>query len=249
MPQRIWSLRVTVHMDICLLLGNNQLIARHVFRYRPKIWKPLVSSTMDQMLAALLAKESGSEWNAPDWCLSAVSAATESIRSAMYHWRMRHFEYAMDHGFCEFAALITKHAESIEERFFRQMMVVWYYGPIMFIFTSLGQSRTLGKRFLNTTMVAADIHNVSLPDWRRLTEKDLSPEYFEWIRPYHDMMPCGDPRAVPCSLPSCKRDGTEERKMYLCKGCKLVRYCCRNHQKKHWKFIHSQQCKSFRHQL
>eukprot|EP01084_Bolivina_argentea_P216022 366938_1 len=27
-----------------------------------------------------------------------------------------------------------------------------------------------------------------------------------------------------------------------CKGCMMVQYCCRRHQKKHWKYIHSQQC-------
>ena len=29
---------------------------------------------------------------------------------------------------------------------------------------------------------------------------------------------------------------------YICKGCRLIRYCCRKHQKIHWKQIHSQQC-------
>ena len=29
----------------------------------------------------------------------------------------------------------------------------------------------------------------------------------------------------------------------ICKGCKFVYYCCRNHQKKHWNSGHASQCK------
>lgn len=42
---------------------------------------------------------------------------------------------------------------------------------------------------------------------------------------------------APCSQP--------HRKMYICKRCRLVQYCCRRHQKKHWKFIHRQQCRNY----
>ena len=40
-----------------------------------------------------------------------------------------------------------------------------------------------------------------------------------------------------CTAWKCSRRGR-----YICKGCKLMRYCCRRHQKAHWKRIHSQQC-------
>eukprot|EP01084_Bolivina_argentea_P014472 27052_1 len=42
-----------------------------------------------------------------------------------------------------------------------------------------------------------------------------------------------------CGWIKCKIDAD---KLYVCKGCKLVQYCCRKHQKKDWKMIHSTQC-------
>lgn len=40
-----------------------------------------------------------------------------------------------------------------------------------------------------------------------------------------------------CALTGCSRNC-----QHICKGCKLVYYCSRNHQKKDWKIIHSTQC-------
>ena len=50
---------------------------------------------------------------------------------------------------------------------------------------------------------------------------------------------------APCAMIRDTED-TSSLKMYRCKGCRLIKYCCRSHQKKHWKFIHSQQCSSVR---
>eukprot|EP01084_Bolivina_argentea_P251057 420909_1 len=47
-----------------------------------------------------------------------------------------------------------------------------------------------------------------------------------------------------CTIQSEKqRDAT---KWYICKGCKLVYYCSKKHQKKHWNCAHSSQCKQLR---
>lgn len=49
---------------------------------------------------------------------------------------------------------------------------------------------------------------------------------------------------LPCYGMRLKSDGCHET-MYVCKGCRLIKYCCRKHQKKHWKFIHRWQCREY----
>eukprot|EP01084_Bolivina_argentea_P018485 34415_1 len=44
-----------------------------------------------------------------------------------------------------------------------------------------------------------------------------------------------------CEWKYCKQT-KKTKKLYRCKGCQLVTYCCKSHQKKHWKTIHSKQC-------
>eukprot|EP01084_Bolivina_argentea_P145382 254825_1 len=48
--------------------------------------------------------------------------------------------------------------------------------------------------------------------------------------------------ATPKSFCGWKFCAKTERKLYKCKKCRLVNYCCRNHQKKDWKHVHAQQC-------
>lgn len=52
-------------------------------------------------------------------------------------------------------------------------------------------------------------------------------------------------RSFFCGWPACKADGRKSGAPYKCGRCKLVRYCCRNHQKKHWRWIHRTQCMIF----
>eukprot|EP01084_Bolivina_argentea_P042549 78452_1 len=55
-----------------------------------------------------------------------------------------------------------------------------------------------------------------------------------------------------CGWNKCNKESNTQsleiksHKMYICKGCKLIYYCCRKHQKKDWKMIHSQQCLKMR---
>eukprot|EP01084_Bolivina_argentea_P006757 12789_1 len=42
-----------------------------------------------------------------------------------------------------------------------------------------------------------------------------------------------------------RKDYRRDAAWYICKGCKLVYYCSRKHQKKHWNSAHASQCKQF----
>lgn len=51
-----------------------------------------------------------------------------------------------------------------------------------------------------------------------------------------------NPKYFPCGWPLCSKLHSKWTPLKICSGCRMVRYCCKNHQKKHWKFVHSQQC-------
>eukprot|EP00483_Globobulimina_turgida_P004386 UN04395 len=48
-----------------------------------------------------------------------------------------------------------------------------------------------------------------------------------------------------CAYFKCKRyqqNKQKQKRLKICKGCKLMYYCCRKHQKRDWELVHSQQC-------
>merc|ERR1712228_1086851 len=66
-------------------------------------------------------------------------------------------------------------------------------------------------------------------------------------------IPDDDPRfddklyKLECAWMECNKLRSKNQKLYICKGCKLLAYCCRSHQKKHWNCSHTQQCIIKRH--
>ena len=54
---------------------------------------------------------------------------------------------------------------------------------------------------------------------------------------------CVNVSVQSCAWRHCKMDMAGKR-FKLCSGCRSVRYCCRSHQKRHWKEHHKYHCKS-----
>eukprot|EP01084_Bolivina_argentea_P308722 533924_1 len=86
----------------------------------------------------------------------------------------------------------------------------------------LSDANLLNRNYqiIKNKKIKASSHNIVSGDLTSVSDKIKTPKSFcKWIF-------CGN----------------TQRKLYKCKGCQLINYCCRKHQKQHWTYIHSQQC-------
>lgn len=230
-------------LNMCVHYISDSMLAQFVFRYRPSIWKPIVRGAISHFSFCLKNPEfhpksaKSSEYQQgklPEPCILAWT----SICTTMCHWGRRQFIYAMDNGLCNLIALVSN-------RIFRSnpllpmFAVAVYYGPLKFLeeldCAAHSVNKDLPIRFHKLVKSALLKHNGDT-----YLSKCHESEVTMYIESFYH---CHGPSMTTCALPSCTKT-KHDNVMYKCKRCRLVRYCCRRHQKKDWKLIHSQQCKS-----
>ena len=227
---------------ICHDLLHNHLILRHFFQ-QTELWKPLLSAVI-----AVLRLDPSARIDDSLWLMIA-----DSIK----YWMAKHFVFAFNN---ELSGLIgeyeTMASETVKDKDSTAVTVFTlfhypaiYYGGRCNYKSLLDDASYLCKEIINTIVenkraVFKDSRRTIVVD--RQYGQPTTPREFMTIlfrRDVKIMRECGWP---PCA-DSCQQRYASSREdmkpTFKCGGCNLIRYCCRNHQKKHWKLIHGQQCR------
>eukprot|EP01084_Bolivina_argentea_P015764 29535_1 len=221
----------TVHVWLCKLdaavslIMFNHLIFKRLFKSKNvDLWKIIV------MLSVFLLQN---DYTFPV-CFHFPMATIP-------YWKEKHFKYAIEHGL----------AWSV----LKQSKPTCPNSPKIFaVFLSVIQ------RGINKCKNSNELKNVLLSKIVNICSnvlnenKDIN-EYEKLMEMWHDIIHNFSENpfktnvaydlkhnvySASCGWPLCRKNAETFRK---CSQCKSIRYCSRNCQKKHWKFMHSKQCK------
>eukprot|EP01084_Bolivina_argentea_P134560 237332_1 len=215
------------------LLGKNRLILSKIFEMDQIIWKAFIYA-----LICLLAthntcfskkKKIKTAWDTYSHIL------TKSIR----YWKLEHFEFAINNQLIQASYSHRSDFRLIAHNIDMLAVIVFYLRRI-----DKRNKLNLVKKFLKSMRKDrfVDLHHYKLYKLFKdgkipWTEKQLLAAVYRCcINVRHSTI---------CSWVLCQNSLRMIGKLSKCKRCKMVEYCCRNHQKKHWKYIHRQQCKKY----
>ena len=227
------SKKLIVHA-MSMNLISNRLILQFVFQSgRCNLWKPYLAA----MIAVLSV-------NPP---VTLYDSIYLGLKVSMRLWSEEQFQFAIDKGLFKcIVALLMYHISVTEqndlERKVSRVAGLWLMNLVIFFCSNYkiyipGHETALPRLFWRQSEMA--LPRLYLPEGHEMTP----------IWAGNDILSEERVKRNGCGWLRCQLEtvmaGETKMAMYRCERCKLIKYCCRNHQKKHWKFIHRQQCRQY----
>ena len=226
-PASKWKYENLMFISLCV--NGNLPILKSVFMdNRFDIWKPLLYS----QIAALRI-------HTVEYMQNPVFSA---LHTSMKYWNVEQCEFALQSGLSEMIMSLMQ-LFGDKRRIYQNLGTVNFRIGMAFLFRMLHVARhhdCFKNDFYEYVQSFVSQYDEELRD----TEQQRVTQEFTILRNRCDWHPCRMEQTTKSYQSSCMAQPIKKQSMYLCKGCKMVKYCCRNHQKKHWKLIHSQQCKA-----
>ena len=244
--------------DFMMCIYSNRLVMKHIFRNQTELFqlsKAMIHFTLK--MAGLYKKEINPvmmEGAQVYW------QCVVSLVVCIQYWKSQHFMFAVDIGLSKLMADMYQECKYQSEQHYSNKKcsnatcakaintfvllhdIYIYHAQKceQYLLSCAKEENGKLMPYLEQSFVHTGAGLAEISAWRS-----------SWVPKYSatkkDRFYLGDRIHRECGLLSCrKRKGHDNfAKQSICKGCRLVRYCCRNHQKRHWKHIHSQQCPAF----
>lgn len=208
------------HYFLLAAIWNNDLVLRYLSQHR-KLWRVF--------LHAVLSVEFNSVTTNNYFVCDHFENVANIVRGSMCFWRVKQWNFVIDNGLM---ASFMRSCNITMRRKHMDMAGVLYWRAVSLL--QRIERRTDCKLLpqLNRTLMEFGGYQ-----FLRLLKSDS----------FHRGLVMSQTQTAikDCGWPCCKHSGKAQTANYICKGCRLIRYCCRDHQKRHWKYIHSQQCKRY----
>eukprot|EP01084_Bolivina_argentea_P274409 467723_1 len=227
--------------ELIIILKHDRVAFKHIFSNKNGIWEAFLSVSMTALLRnvpigqIVLSDKDHSDTSWVNICMTLLVT--------IKYWKQKHFIFAINNGLYK-------------------LLMVWWIKRVHFPYSPRVQIELVLSCVLyqNCLKYASKIDYNSaitmkeyfVTTFRKYFKDNSNKSYRQYLRAMNGSNLCGISKfikyqqneevIVKCGWPLCNKQRKEFEIRNKCKGCELLKYCCKSHQKKHWKFIHRQQC-------
>ena len=234
--------RLDLHLEfVCHVMLDNRLIYRHIFKERQYgLWEPLLSALMKALWQRSVS-------DLEDVRYRALSVSIQNLEADQFVFALQQglFDFAAYHAIADNGHVDGSEIASIHQVGIHMLYETLYYRSKLDL-TSVHEDPETDE----TVVRALD----GMMDFMRNEGSRGRQTLFRSIlqnKPFRNRLQGERAMHSVCGWPPCEEEMVKNAdyrcmpRVWTCKRCRLIKYCCRNHQKKHWKFIHSQQCRKY----